>query len=139
VHDMLSSLTGINLLARTSEGRYRLGWRVASLAVCLYRGTPLGRQAAPILRHLAEESCGEARPVVRDRDRAVVLDRVAHPTAARRPVEQVSPVQESAAGKVILADLTWDTALGDLSPSSIAVAMDVASLREELQLTRRRG
>jgi DNA-binding IclR family transcriptional regulator len=58
VHDLLVSLAAIGLLQRTSDARYRLGWRVLELAGGVGEAALL-RQVAP--EHLRALADGAAR------------------------------------------------------------------------------
>jgi DNA-binding IclR family transcriptional regulator len=53
VHDQLSSLASIKLLQRTADSRYRLGWRVMSLAPGVTDAAILRKHAPRVLQSLA--------------------------------------------------------------------------------------
>jgi DNA-binding IclR family transcriptional regulator len=52
-HELLASLASIDLLQRTPRARYRLGWRVVSMAGGLAEATLLRKHAPPHLEALA--------------------------------------------------------------------------------------
>ncbi len=105
-HDILSSLAAIGLLQRVGHGKYRLGWRMISLASVLLRTSELKAHARPVVRDLAAR---ERRPVslaAWDCGRIIYIDRRFDPrrVATCGPVAgTAAPLDGSAAARVLLA------------------------------------
>jgi DNA-binding IclR family transcriptional regulator len=73
VHDILVSLASIGFLQRTPTGRYRLGWRLVSLASVAVGTSDLLTHTIEVL---ADLGCGETRVslYIWDRDRLVRME-----------------------------------------------------------------
>jgi len=105
-HELLVSLAGTGLLCRRMNGRYELGWRVASLHAILARTSTVKMAAQPALGVLAARHGATANLAVRDRGRVVYVDRRADRQASTIQTPAVGarlPGHGSAVGKQLLA------------------------------------
>ncbi len=109
-HDLLSSLVSINLLQRTKAGRYRLGWRIVSMANSLTGASELRRHAQRILPELARVTGQTTHLAVWDGERHVFLGRA----ITENSLDQAHalpgcflPAYCTASGKLLLSELPW--------------------------------
>jgi DNA-binding IclR family transcriptional regulator len=105
-HDLLSSLSEAGLLAKTKEGRYRLGWRLMALSEMMLSTDDLRREARPVMEDLAARFDETVHLAVLDDTRVVYLDKVEAGQGVH--LELTSPGARlfahcSAVGKVLLA------------------------------------
>jgi DNA-binding IclR family transcriptional regulator len=105
-HDLLSSLAEAGLLAKTREGRYRLGWRLMALSEMMLSTDDLRREARPILEDLADRYRETVHLAVLDDTRVVYIDKVEASQGVH--LQLTSPGARlcahcSAVGKVLLA------------------------------------
>jgi DNA-binding IclR family transcriptional regulator len=110
-HDILSSLAAIGLLQRVGHGKYRLGWRMISLASVLLRTSELTAHARPVVRDLAARERRTVSLVAWDCGRIIYIDRRFDPrqAAACGPVAGTAvPIDGRAAAKVLLANRPSD-------------------------------
>ncbi len=110
-HDILSSLAAIGLLQRVGHGKYRLGWRMISLASVLLRTSELKAHARPVVRDLATREGRSVSLVAWDRGRIIYIDRRFDPrqvTACGPVAGTAAAVDGSAAAKVLLASRPSD-------------------------------
>lgn len=104
-HELLSSLTEIGLLQRTTKSRYRLGWKLLSLTDTLVSGTGLHKIGMSVCHQLAT-ACGESVQLsVHDGRDAVLVGRA---RGLRAPVIDLAvgdrmPAHSTAAGKLLMA------------------------------------
>lgn len=150
VHDIVSTLVAINLLHRTGRSRYRLGWRLMSLASGVVLADSLRRCAPEIMGQLAGETGQTTHLAVWDGEKLMFLARrlgrhglnQPHAAAGSRLLAHCT-----ASGKVLLADLPWAEVverIGVNDSSSLDFRTsrslrDVARLREELDAVRGTG
>ena len=147
VHDLVSSLVAINLLQRTAAGRYRLGWRILSMANSLAGIPGLRRHGQRMLHEMAQITEQTTHLAVWDGGRLVFLSRSVPPTGLNQSHTRPGcylPAYCTASGKVLLAELSWPevceraTREGFLerTPKTIQT---MGEFRNELQQTVDRG
>lgn len=110
VHDLVSSLVAINLLQRTTAGRYRLGWRILSMAHSLTGVPGLHRHGHRMLHELAQAVGHTTHLAVWDGGRLVFVSRSVPLTGLDQPHARPGchlPAYCTASGKVLLAELPW--------------------------------
>jgi IclR family transcriptional regulator, KDG regulon repressor len=110
-HDILSSLAAIGLLQRVNHGKYRLGWRMISLASVLLRTSELKAHARPVVRDLAVREGRTVSLVAWDCGRIIYIDRRFDPRQADvcGPLAgTAAPLDGRAAAKVLLASRPID-------------------------------
>src|SRR5690606_18003318 len=56
IHELVSSLASIGLLRRTGRSRYRLGWRIMSMAHNVVEAASLRRHALVSMRNLSRQT-----------------------------------------------------------------------------------
>lgn len=105
-HDLLSSLAEAGLLARTEEGRYRLGWRLMALSEMMLSTDDIRREARPVMQELAACYGETVHLAVLDDTRVVYVDKLEARQGVR--LELTSPGARlcahcSAVGKVLMA------------------------------------
>ena len=100
-HDVLVSLAEIGLLQRVGRGRYRLGWRLVSLATVLLRTSDLKAKGAPIVHALAERQGAAVRLVTWDRGHLLCID--ARRARGCATATAAGPADRTAASSVLLA------------------------------------
>lgn len=111
VHDLLSSLASIGLLQRTSDSRYRLGWRVMSMAQGVTDASTLRKHAPRFLQNLARLTGETTHLAVWDGQhlmfvgRALAENGLVHPHAR---YGSAIAAYATASGKVLLSELQWD-------------------------------
>jgi DNA-binding IclR family transcriptional regulator len=147
-HELLMSLTGIGLLQRVGGGRYRVGWRIASLNRLLAANAhAVTARAAPVMRELGERYGETLHLAVWDGEHAVCIavqegrlaTRVAPP-----PVGAALPAHATGPGKVLLAGRPpgeLEALLPRLGLAQITgrTIVDLPRLHRELAGVRRRG
>jgi len=105
-HELLVSLCEIGLLQRTRQGRYRVGWRIATLNALLWDTAVVRRQVAGAMRNLAGRYGESMQLAVWDGDRAVCVagrEGTRALAIAPAPVGTGLPAHCTGAGKVLLA------------------------------------
>nr|WP_281378438.1 IclR family transcriptional regulator [Gordonia humi] len=130
-HDVMSSLTEVGFLQRTSAGRYRLGWRLLSMSRSLLDSSEFEVRAAQILRKLAT---GTGLPVT-----VGVWDgrRVVSVAGAGPSPGTVLPAFSSALGKALLAHQPWDDVRAALASTTGSAPVSAADLSRQLAEVRR--
>jgi DNA-binding IclR family transcriptional regulator len=145
-HSQLSALAQIGVLRRTSDNRYRLGWRLISLTHTLLEGAGLREHADRELQRLVDiggPSCS-AQLMVLDGDEVISVSQVVGedfragfiaPPGARLPVHS------TASGKVLLAysPLAEPASEIDLVPVTAATIVDPDELEAQLVAVRNEG
>lgn len=146
-HALLSSLESINVLQRTPEGRYRLGWRLLELAGGVSEATLLRRVAPRRMRALADVTGQSTHLAVWDGRETFFFARA----VARQGVSvsqatpgTTLPAHATASGKVLLGRLSSSEAMestlpGRLSRLSARTQVDKARLWSEVDQARTRG
>lgn len=118
-HSILATLTEIGLLERTADKRYRLGWQVVALSRVLLDGAAVRTAAAPLMYGLASQHAASSYLVVRERGRAMCIERItcrgtASPDAPK--VGEYVPVSHPAARMLLLSKVPRADAIGGDSP-----------------------
>lgn len=126
--------------------RYRLGMALIRLGDLVVRQVPVGQACRPVLRDLADKTGMTSRVALAEGCYPVFVERVDGSGAVRfhTPLGRREPPHTSAAGKAILAALPGAEVRGlaaetGLPRSTAHTITTVASLLEDVALTRRRG
>ncbi|WP_164775119.1 IclR family transcriptional regulator [Nocardioides pantholopis] len=147
-HEIVSSLASIDLLRRTGRSRYRLGWRIMTMASEVVEARALRQHAPEHMRRLARATHETCHLAVWDGRRLIFVARALgvdgivqqHAEAGNMLVAHCS-----ASGKVLLADLPWDEVVDRVERGGGLVARTPNSitsfeaLRDELTLVGDRG
>jgi DNA-binding IclR family transcriptional regulator len=145
-HSLLSSLEAINLLQRTPNGRYLLGWRLLQLAGGISEAPVLRRFAPEYLRGLSR-LCGQSThlAVWDGREMFFFARSVAKGGVA---VEQARPgstlpAHATASGRVLLGHLPNEQALGRMLAGNLErltdrTMVDQRALWHEVEISRER-
>jgi IclR family transcriptional regulator, KDG regulon repressor len=149
-HRLLASLVHFDFVRQDSgTRRYQLGFKLVELGNRLLNQIDLRDDARPFLLALAEEVQETVHLVVRDRDEALYIDKVAlHPK--RSGLQMVSHIgsrtalHSSAVGKILLAALPEEDFAGiiarrGLSRRTEKTITDATELRRHLEDVRRKG
>lgn len=149
-HRLLASLAHFDFVRQDGGTRhYQLGFKVVELGNRLLNKIDLRDDARPFLMALAEEVQETVHLVVRDRDEALYIDKVAlHPK--RSGLQMVSHIgsrtalHSSAVGKILLAalpeeDLADIIARRGLSRHTDKTITDRTKLKRHLDDVRRKG
>jgi DNA-binding IclR family transcriptional regulator len=104
-HALLTTLDDIGLLERTSDARYRLGWRLLSLSRTLMQSTEYRERVSRSLRRVVDRSGETMHLAVFDRGSVMYLECVRAPHSLPLPTHTGArlPAHQSAVGKVLLA------------------------------------
>ena len=146
-HALLATMSTIGLLKRSARGRYQLGWRLLTLSQILMETSDFRREARRWMEELVAEFGETAHLATLELGRVVYIDKLGGTRAVRVDVTSVGverPAHCSGVGKVLLADLPWETVgqilqehgMDPFTPNTIT---DPETLREELEATRERG
>jgi DNA-binding IclR family transcriptional regulator len=146
-HTLLSSLEAINILRRTPDSRYRLGWRLLALAGGVQEASILRRVAPRRMRALADVGGQSTHLAVWDgREmfffaRAVAAKGVA---VVQATPGTTLPAHATASGKVLLGHLRNEGELramlgGDLPRLSARTIVDEGRLWKEVETAQARG
>lgn len=146
VHKILTTLAEGGLVQQDpSSRRYRLGPGIAELAGVLLQGDPLVREGTPVVRGLVEKTGFTGALAVLDGVEVLYLFAVEGSglKASARTGER-RPAHATASGKVLLADLTPDDLVVQLSSGLLPALTpytitDGGRLRRELDQIRRQG
>ncbi len=144
---LMSSLHDRRLLCRTSDGRYRLGWRLFELSQTLLDTTPFRSKARQIMKELVSCWMETMHLAVLDGVQAVYVEKLQPTPAVKIDISRAGarlPAHCSGVGKVLLSHCKWEyvaEALNDqrlpaLTSNTIANLDDLAA---ELQRVRERG
>lgn len=146
-HELLSSLASIDLLRRTARSRYRLGWRIMSMANSVVEARVLRRYALATMENVSKQTGETSHLAVWDGRRLMFLARVLTERGVHQAHAQAGstlPGYCTASGKVLLAGLPWPEVVDRVSreefsartPSTIT---DFVVLREQLREIQGRG
>lgn len=105
-HALLSTLVDIGLMRRTSDNRYRLGWRLLALSRVLVDSIDFRASARRRMRHLAGRYGGTLHLAVLDDGQVLYLEKAQGPgtgTIVETAVGARMDPHCSAVGKVLLA------------------------------------
>jgi len=103
---MLATLSSIGLLRRTTDRRYRLGWKVLALSDSLLKSTEVRVEARQVMSQLVARYGETVHLAVLDNDDVVYVDRVQGTHSVQVALTWVGarlPGHCSAVGKVLLA------------------------------------
>ncbi|GBD42153.1 Transcriptional regulator KdgR [bacterium HR39] len=103
---LLNSLAEVGILQRSGRGRFRIGWRVASLARVLLDTEPVVRIASAHMDRLVRQYGETVHLATLQRGRVVYLDKREGTHAVRVAITNVGaelPPHGSGVGKVLLA------------------------------------
>jgi IclR family transcriptional regulator, KDG regulon repressor len=144
--DLLETLRAHALLERDNERKqYRLGPRLARLGMAALGQLDLRRVAHPFLVDLAAETGGAALLLVRQADRAQIVDKVDAGHVAVEVSATVGrriPLAAGACGKVFLAHVPppeRQTYLDRLGHTTVNTIRDPEQYAQELEQVRQRG
>ncbi len=107
-HDLLASLAQIGVLNKTTDGRYRLGWRLVSMSETLLSTTELCLEAHPIMEQLSAQYRETIQLAVLDDTKIVFVDKLEGKQAVRVDLSSFGSrlyPHCTAAGKALLAYL----------------------------------
>ena len=147
-HEIVSSLASIDLLRRTGRSRYRLGWRIMTMASEVVEARALRQHAPEYMRRLARVTHESCHLAVWDGRRLIFVGRVlGDDGVVQRHAEAGSMLFAhcTGSGKVLLADLPWDEVVDRVERGGGLVARTQHSitsfeaLREELAVVREQG
>lgn len=147
IHELVSSLVTINLLQRTVAGRYRLGWRILSMANSLAGVPGLRRHGQRMLHELSQTIGQTAHLAVWDGGRLVFLNRSVPSAGLDQSHARTGcylPAYCTASGKVLLAELSWSevcerAACDGFLERTPNTVQSMGEFREELRQTVTRG
>jgi DNA-binding IclR family transcriptional regulator len=146
-HSLLAALAEADLLGRTHDNRYRLGWRLLSLSRTLLDSSEIVTHARPTIRRLTQRHAVKARVAVLHHGEVTDL----HKSDGRLPIPSSDadvgrqfPAHGTAVGKVLLAygppgAVEELAATRGLDPLTARTITSVDRLQAELADVRRRG
>lgn len=146
-HELLSTLAEIGLLRRVPHGRYRLGWRIASLNHALIESSGFRERAGTYMQNLAERFQKTLHLAVLVDHEIVYLGKYSGPRSAPIPESAVGASMDAhctGVGKVLLAFADGVTAeevaaRHGLQRRTRHTITSVPALRAELDAIRTRG
>ncbi len=144
---LMSTLADQNLLHRTGERRYRLGWRILALGEIVLRSAAFLDRARGAMEHLVSRSGELVHLAALEDGHVVYVDKAAGYRAIRVPVTGRGlrlPAHGSGVGKVLWANRPWEEVLrtvGKLGLSALTPNTITSSdaLKDELDRVRDRG
>jgi DNA-binding IclR family transcriptional regulator len=103
-HRLAVALQAHDLVRRDSDGRYALGFGLATLGRAALDNAPLAQLARPALSQLRDETEESAQLYVRDGDHRVCIESLASPHGLRTivAVGAALPLDAGSAGRVLL-------------------------------------
>jgi DNA-binding IclR family transcriptional regulator len=118
-HDLLSSLAAINLLQRTKGSRYRLGWRLISMAGRVADAALLRRHAPEYLQALARAGGETTHLAVWEGQHIFFVAQAVAPHGGMdRPEARpgaLLPGHATSSGKILLGQVPWEEALAKVT------------------------
>ncbi|MBK1787290.1 IclR family transcriptional regulator [Prauserella cavernicola] len=146
-HELLSSLFSINLLQRTKCGRYRLGWRIISMANSMDYAAKLRQCSTGLLRELARSTGQTTHLAVWDGEQQLFIGRAVTEGSLDQGHAQPGafvPAYCTASGKVLLSEMPWReveqrVAKSGFVPRTVHTIRSLAELRDELRVVSSRG
>jgi DNA-binding IclR family transcriptional regulator len=105
-HRLAVALEAHDLVRRDGEGRFALGFRLATLGRAAVDSFPLGQVARPALERLREETGESVQLYVRDGERRVCVAALESPHGLRTivAVGVALPLDAGSAGKILRGD-----------------------------------
>ncbi len=145
--EIMASLATQDLLRRTDEGRYRLGWRLFYLSQVMLDNTDFYIEARQVMYELVERWGETFHLTVLDEAQVLYLEKLQGTPAVQILLSRVGarlPTHGSGVGKVLLAHRTWhevttlleEEGLKPFTPNTIT---SFDRLAEELEQVRRQG
>jgi DNA-binding IclR family transcriptional regulator len=146
-HSLLTALAATNLLGRTGDNRYKLGWRVLSLSRTLLDSSDVRMHAQPALHTLAHRYGVTAHVATLDDGEVTYIDKVEAGGTVPILVSGVGrrlPAHSTALGKVLLAYESAGTleqlfGTRGLEPMTDQTITSPRALHAELEAVRRQG
>jgi IclR family transcriptional regulator, KDG regulon repressor len=147
VQSLMASLAQVGVLHRTSEGRYRLGWRVLSLSQVLMASSDVRMTARPIMEELVTQHGETLHLGALETGRVVYVEKLQGTRAIRVSVTGIGaelPAHCSGLGKVLLAYLPWEEVLTIIESRGLPqltenTITNIDELRSELNRVRQQG
>ncbi len=146
-HALMATLTQIGLLHKSSDGRYRLGWRVLALSQVLLSANTWRLEARQAMEALVTRYGETTHLAALEAGRVVYVDKLEGTRAIRVSITRVGAelyAHCSGVGKVLLAFRPWpeverivaEKGLPALTPNTITTPDE---LKTELERVRERG
>lgn len=144
---ILNLLESYNFIRNSTDGRYRLGFKLLSLGYSVYTNLDLVREAKPFLTRLVDLTGETAELAILDREEILYIDKVESPEPIRlvaRIGSRYKTLHCTAVGKIFLAYMGKDFLKDYLSrvgppPFTEKTITDENTLIEELNLVRMKG
>lgn len=144
---ILNLLESHNFIRNSTDGRYRLGYKLLSLGYSVYANLDLVKEAKPFLTKLVDLTKETAELAILDREEILYLDKIESPEPIRlvaRIGSRYKTLHCTAVGKVFLAYMGKDFLKDYLSrvglpPFTEKTITDENTLIEELNLVRIKG
>lgn len=134
VHRLAVALEAHDLLRRDPEGRFALGFGLASLGRAAVDSFPLGAAARPALEALRAETEESVQLYVRDGERRVCVESLESPHGLRTivAVGAALPLELGSAGRVLRGDAAtlrrgWAESVAEREPGVASVSAPVRS------------
>jgi DNA-binding IclR family transcriptional regulator len=139
-HELLTTMAEIGLLERTSQARYRLGWRLLALGRTVMLSADYRRPIQIAMQHAVSRWGETMHFSVYDRGSAVYVHKLEghRSIALGTRVGTRLPAHASAVGKVLLAHRGGVPA-GRLARFTANTIVDAGNLTRELEAIRKRG
>lgn len=146
-HALLSTLAAIDLLKRTGNARYRLGWRILALSQTLMETAHFRREARRWMAELVAQFGETVHMGTLQLGRVVYTDKLVGTRAVRVELTAVGaegPAHCSALGKALLSDLPGEkvrdiVAVYGLPAYTPETITTLEALENELDHVRKRG
>ncbi|MFN8481842.1 MAG: IclR family transcriptional regulator [Anaerolineae bacterium] len=142
-YQLLATLTEIDLLRRTPDNRYRLGWRLLSFARTLLESTEFRAEAVHAMDALANRYRQAVYLATLDDDEVVCVTNREGELVVADPGQRLM-VHASAVGKVLISGQSWPTVQHIVERRGLPSFTDNTitrpeSLREEWHTVRTQG
>lgn len=144
---ILNLLESYNFVRNSSDGKYRLGFRLLSLGYSVYTNLDLVREAKPFLKELVDTTGETVELAILDREEILYIDKIESPEPIRlvaRIGSRYKTLHCTAVGKVFLAYMGEDFLKNylvrvGLSPFTEKTITDVKVLKAQLDEVRLKG
>lgn len=144
---LMRTLADQGLLYRTSERRYRLGWRIMAMSRILLETTEFSKEARQAMEHLVSLFGETTHLAALERGQVIYVDKLQGTRAVQVAVTAVGSrfmAHGTAVGKALLAYRPWEEVveilkaqgMPQLTPNTICTQ---EAFREELERVRKRG
>ena len=130
-HRLAVALQSHDLVRRVADGRFALGFRLASLGRAAVAGAPLAELARPALEWLRDDTGESVQLYVRDGDRRVCIDALESPHGLRTivAVGAALPLTAGSAGHVLRGESVpskgWLESVGEREAGVASVSAPV--------------